>query len=81
MLLLFPPAATIPFQPSTFPDIPGGANCHGSKEAHTIMEREEHTEEEIILVFTVSDEALEQAADSDFSLGNYTDARTCPMSA
>ena len=29
------------------------------------MEREEHTEEEIILAFTVSDEALEHAADSE----------------
>jgi len=37
------------------------------------------TEEEIILAFKVSDEALEDAANTNFSLGNCTDARVCPM--
>jgi len=43
------------------------------------MEREEQTEEEIILAFTVPDDALEQAASPNFSLGNCTDARLCPV--
>lgn len=38
---------------------------------------EEQTEEESILAFTVPDEALEHAADTNFSLGNCTDARMC----
>ena len=41
----------------------------------------EQSEEEIILAFSVSDEALEAAANADqlstFSLGNCTDARIC----
>ena len=42
------------------------------------MMEEEHTEEEIILDFTVSDDALEHAAaDTIFSLGNCTEARVC----
>jgi hypothetical protein len=46
-----------------------------------MMQREEQIEEETILAFTVSDEALEQAANLNFSLGNCTDARICPMPA
>jgi hypothetical protein len=38
------------------------------------MKPEEQTEEENILAFTVPDEALERAADTNFSLGNCTDA-------
>ena len=45
---------------------------------HAIMELKQ-TEEEIILAFKVSDEALEGAANTNFSLGNCTDARVCPM--
>ena len=41
------------------------------------MKPEEQTEEESILAFTVSDEALEHAANTNFSLGNCTDARMC----
>jgi len=41
------------------------------------MKLEEPTEDEIILDFAVSDEALEHAADMIFSLGNCTDARMC----
>jgi hypothetical protein len=41
------------------------------------MKPEEQTEEESILAFTVPDEALEHAADTNFSLGNCTDARMC----
>jgi hypothetical protein len=41
------------------------------------MKPEEQTEEEGMLAFTVPDEALEHAADTNFSLGNCTDARTC----
>jgi hypothetical protein len=38
----------------------------------------EETEDELILDFTTSDEALEHAAaDTTFSLGNCTDARMC----
>jgi hypothetical protein len=39
----------------------------------------ELTEEEIVLAVMVSDEALEDAANTNFSLGNCTDARVCPM--
>lgn len=45
------------------------------------MQQEEQIEQETILAFTVSDQALEQAANSNFSLGNCTDARVCPMPA
>jgi hypothetical protein len=45
---------------------------------HTIMELEQ-TEEEIILAFIVSDEALEDAANTNFSLGNCTEANVCPV--
>jgi len=42
------------------------------------MKPEEQTEEENVLAFTVPDEALERAADTNFfSLGNCTDARMC----
>ena len=42
------------------------------------MKPKEQTKEEMILDFTVSDEALEgAAADTIFSLGNCTDSRTC----
>jgi hypothetical protein len=41
------------------------------------MKLEEPTEDETILDFAVSDEALEHAADMIFSLGNCTEARTC----
>ena len=44
---------------------------------HTIMELEQ-TEEEI-LAFIVSDEALEDAANTNFSLGNCTEANVCPI--
>lgn len=43
------------------------------------MTPEERTEEEIILAFAVSDDALEFAASPNFSLGNCTDARICPV--
>ena len=43
------------------------------------MKPEEQTEEEIILAFAVSDDALEFAASPNFSLGNCTDARICPV--
>jgi len=43
------------------------------------MKPEEQTEEDIIILdFTVSDEALENAADTTFSLGNCTEASLCP---
>ena len=45
----------------------------------THMKPEEQTEEEIILAFAVSDDALEFAASPNFSLGNCTDARICPV--
>lgn len=54
------------------------AEAHTRVQAHAIMERGQ-TEEEIILAFMVSDEALEDAANTNFSLGNCTDARTCPV--
>ena len=41
------------------------------------MKPEGQTEEAVVLDFTVSDEALERAADMIFSLGNCTDARMC----
>jgi hypothetical protein len=41
------------------------------------MKLEEPTEDEIILDFVVSDEALEHAADMIFSLGNCTEAHMC----
>ena len=41
------------------------------------MKLSEQAEEEIILDFAVSDEALEHAADPIFSLGNCTDATMC----
>ena len=43
------------------------------------MKPEEQTEEEIVLAFAVSDDALELAASPNFSLGNCTDARICPV--
>ena len=43
------------------------------------MKPEEQTEDEIILSFAVSDDALEFAASPNFSLGNCTDARICPV--
>ena len=54
------------------------AEAHTRVQAHAIMERGQK-EEEIILAFMVSDEALEDAANTNFSLGNCTDARTCPV--
>ena len=47
-------------------------------QAHAIMKLEQ-TEEEIILAFMVSDEALEDAANTNFSLGNCTEANVCPI--
>jgi hypothetical protein len=44
------------------------------------MQSASKEKEDEILNFTVSDEALEQAADTNFSLGNCTDARVCPIS-
>jgi hypothetical protein len=42
------------------------------------MKQKQIIEEEIILDFTVADEALEGAAgETIFSLGNCTDARAC----
>ena len=41
------------------------------------MKPEEQTEDESVLAFTVPDEVLEHAADTNFSLGNCTDARMC----
>jgi hypothetical protein len=32
-----------------------------------------------ILIYAVSDDELEQAASDNFSLGNCTDARMCPI--
>ena len=43
------------------------------------MKPEEQTEEEINLAFAISDDALELAASPNFSLGNCTDARICPV--
>jgi hypothetical protein len=43
------------------------------------MKPEEQTEEDIILAFAVSDDALELASSPTFSLGNCTDARICPV--
>ena len=43
------------------------------------MEPDERSEEEIILAFAVSDDALEFASRPNFSLGNCTDARICPV--
>lgn len=43
------------------------------------MDPEEKTEDEFIFACTVPDEALEHAAEANFSLGNCTDARVCPM--
>ena len=76
MRLMFPTAGRFLLQ-QNFPRIPGA----GIFSDAVIMQREEQTEEEIILALTVSDEALEQAANSNFSLGNCTDARVCPMPA
>jgi hypothetical protein len=41
------------------------------------MTSDDQTEDDIILAFAVSDEALEQSAGGAFSLGNCTDARFC----
>ena len=54
------------------------AEAHTGVQAHAIMERKQ-TEEEIILAFMVSDEALEDAANTNFSLGNCTEANVCPI--
>jgi len=35
--------------------------------------------EDDILIYTPSDDELEQAASPSFSLGNCTDARVCPI--
>jgi hypothetical protein len=40
---------------------------------YATMKPEEQTEEENILAFTIPDEALEHAADTNFSLGNCTE--------
>jgi len=44
------------------------------------MQSESKEKEDEIFNFVLSDEALEQAADTIFSLGNCTDARVCPIS-
>jgi hypothetical protein len=36
-------------------------------------------EEDEVFIFTVSDEALEEAASAKFSIADCTDARTCPV--
>lgn len=43
------------------------------------MSDADEIEEEIILASAVSDDALENAANPNFSLGNCTDARVCPI--
>jgi hypothetical protein len=52
---------------------------HRRQGSALIMKPEEQTEEEIILAFAVSDDALEFAASPNFSLGDCTDARICPV--
>ena len=51
----------------------------GGQGSTLAMKPEEQTEEDIILAFAVSDDALEFAASPNFSLGNCTDARICPV--
>ena len=46
----------------------------GGQGSTLAMKPEEQTEEDIVLVFAVSDDALELAASPTFSLGNCTDA-------
>ena len=63
-------------------DIPPGTATlpiHRRQGSVLTMKPEEQTEEEIILAFAVSDDALEFAASPNFSLGNCTDARICPV--
>ena len=57
----------------------GDSSLSSAPRVPTTMKPDEQTEEEIILAFAVSDDALEFAASPSFSLGNCTDARICPV--
>ena len=55
----------------------GSSLTIGLEQTEEVMLTSEQTEEESILAFSVPDEVLEHAADTNFSLGNCTDARMC----